>query len=93
VGIIVTAWLTAGAIACATAAFDPTVSALLFRHVLEQSLGLALGLLFVPWRAARLASADGEAAALSFSWPWVGAAAIVGAISIVLLGPGVAIAL
>lgn len=89
--IVLIAWLTAGALACATVAFDPNAGAILLRRVLEQSLGLSIGLLFVPARAARLALPEGGAATLTFSWAWVGAAAIVGGASIALLGPGIAI--
>lgn len=91
--IVLTAWLTAGALATATAAFDPSAGAVLVRHVLEQSLGLSIGLLFVPVRASRLASPEGEAALVPFSWVWVAAAAMVGAASVALLGPGIAIAI
>ena len=91
--IVLTAWLTAGALATATAAFDPSAGVVLLRHVLEQSLGLSIGLLFVPVRAARLALPERGAALVTFSWAWVGAAAIVGAASIALLGPGIAIAI
>jgi hypothetical protein len=91
--IALTAWLSAGAIACATAAFDHNAGATLFRHVLEQSLGLSVGLLFVPTRAARVASPDSVQNVLTFSIPWAVTAAIVGAASILFLGPGVAIAI
>jgi hypothetical protein len=91
--ITLTAWLTAGAIACATAAFDHNAGATLLRRVVEQSLGLSIGLLFVPARAARTAFPDGVEAVLTFSIPWTVAAAIVGAASILLLGPGIAIGL
>ena len=89
--IALTAWLTAGAIACATAAFDHNAGPTLLRHVVEQSLGLSIGLLFVPARAARAASPDGVEPVLAFSITWAAAAAIVGAASIILLGPGIAI--
>jgi hypothetical protein len=89
--ITLTAWLTAGAIACATAAFDHNAGATLLRRVVEQSLGLSIGLLFVPARAARTAFPEGVEAVLTFSIPWAVAAAIVGALSILLLGPGIAI--
>lgn len=89
--IVLTAWLAAGAIACVTAAFDHNAGTTLFRRFLEQSLGLSIGLLCVPVRAAGLASPDGGAAILTFSLPWAVAATIVGAASILFLGPGVAI--
>lgn len=91
--IVLTVWLTAGVIACATAIFDPNVSGTLMRHVLEQSLGLSIGLLFVPARAARLTSRDRVETVLPFSISWTMAAALVGAASIVFLGPGVALAI
>jgi len=91
--IMLTAWLTVGTIACATAAFDHSASAAPFRLVLEQSLGLSVGLVFVPARAARMASPDiVQEGALAFSIPWTVAAAVVAAGSILLLGPGIAIA-
>lgn len=84
--IVLTAWLTAGAIACVTAAFDHDAGTTLFRRALGQSLGLSIGLLFVPARAARSASPDGGAAVLTRSLPWAIAATVVGAASIFLLG-------
>jgi hypothetical protein len=91
--IVFTAWLTAGALACATAAFDHHAVAAIWRHAAPQSFVLSLGLLFVPARAAASPSASGRAATIVFSVPWVVAAAIVAAASILFLGPGVAIAL
>lgn len=88
--IVLTVWLTAGVIASATAIFDHSFSGTLLRHVVEQSLGLSIGLLFVPARAARLTSGDLVESPLPFSIPWTVAAAVVGAASIVFLGPGVA---
>jgi len=91
--IVLTTWLTAGAIACATAAFDHNAVAAILRHAAPQSFVLSSGLLFVPGKAARSSSIGEAAAALVFSVPWAAAAAIVGAGSILLLGPGVAIAI
>ena len=91
--IVLTSWLTAGAIACSTAALDKSAGATLLRHVLEQSLGLSIGLLFVPLRAAALSSIDRVEGVVAFSVPWVVAAAIAGAGSILFLGPGFAIAI
>jgi hypothetical protein len=89
--IALTAWLTAGAIACATTVFDHNAGATLLRRALPQSLGLSIGLLFVPARAARMASPDGAQAILAFSIHWTVAAVIVAAASMLLLGPGIAI--
>jgi hypothetical protein len=90
--IVLTAWLSAGALACATAAFDHNAGANLLGKAAEQSLGLSLGLLFVPRRTARLPRLESaEATVLAFSIPWVVAAVVVGAASILVLGPGIAI--
>jgi len=89
--IVVTAWLAAGAIACVTAAFDHDVITALLRNAAPQSLVLSIGLLFVPARAARLSFCGEPEAAVVFSIPWIAAATIVGAMSILLLGPGIAI--
>jgi hypothetical protein len=86
--IVATAWLTAGAIACATAAFDHNAVAAIVRHAAPQSLLLSIGLLFVPAKAARLASSDDAAATLTCSVPWIVVAIFIGAASIVFLGPG-----
>jgi hypothetical protein len=91
--IVGTAWLTAGAIACGTAAFDHNAVAAIVRHAAPQSLLLSIGLLFVPARAARLASSDGAATTLSRSVPWIVVAIIIGAASMVLLGRGFSLAI
>jgi hypothetical protein len=86
--ITLTAWLTAGIIACATAAFDHHPIAAVLRHAAPQSLGNAVGLLFVPRLTAKLAAPGNMDAPLAMSIPWVLAAGIVAAASIILLGPG-----
>ncbi|HTC51095.1 MAG TPA: hypothetical protein VK700_04090 [Steroidobacteraceae bacterium] len=91
--IVATAWLTAGAIACATAAFDHNAAAAIVRHGAPQSLLLSIGLLFTPARAERLSSADGAAATLTCSVPWIVIAVFIGAASMVFLGPGFALAI
>jgi hypothetical protein len=84
-------WLAAGAIACATALLDRHAGPAMFRLALAQSMGLAIGLLFVPRRAAKIApAASAQAEAIGFSLPWVATAAIAGVGSILLLGPGIA---
>ena len=89
--IVVTAWITAGAIACATAAFDTNPVSAILRHAAPQSLLISAGLLFLPARAARLPFTDSSYAAIGRSVPWIVAAVIVGVVSIVYLGPGIAI--
>jgi hypothetical protein len=89
--IVVTAWITAGAIACATAAFDHNPASAILRHAAPQSLLISVGLLFVPARAARLPFTEGSYAAFVMSVPWIVVAVVVGAVSIVYLGPGIAI--
>lgn len=89
--IVFTAWLTAGVIACATEAFDHNAVTAILRHAAPQSFLLSIGLLFVPAKAAKVSSSGGAVAAVTFSMPWIVAAAIVGIASILLLGPGVAL--
>jgi hypothetical protein len=86
--IVGTAWLTAGAIACATAAFDRDAAAAIVRHAAPQSILLSIGLLFTPARAARLASSDGAAATVTCSVAWIVISIFIGAASMVFLGPG-----
>jgi hypothetical protein len=89
--IVGTAWLSAGAIACATAAFDHYPAAAILRHAAPQSLLVSIGILFVPGRSARLSTSDEAQATLGLSIPWIIAAVIFGVVSIVCLGPGIAI--
>lgn len=90
--IVLAAWIAAGVAACATIAFDrhwPLPIAL--GRAVEQSLGLSIGLLFLPARAGKVASPANAAHAIGISWPWLAAAAISAAASAMLLGPGIAI--
>ena len=91
--IVGIAWLTAGAIACATAAFDHNAAPAVLRHAVPQSLLVSIGLLFVPSTAARLSSLVEGGAAVEYSLHWVVVAAIIGVASILFLGPGIAIAI
>ncbi len=89
--IVFVAWLTAGALACATATLDHNAVVAILRHAVPQSFVLSIGLLFVPARAKTLSRPGEAGAAIAFSVPWVVAAAIVAAGSIIFLGPGIAI--
>lgn len=89
--IVVIVWLTAGVIACATAALDHDAIRAILLHALPQSALASIGLLFVPAKAAGVSSAGAPADTLALSVPWVVAAAIVGTGSILFLGPGIAI--
>ena len=91
--IVGTAWLTAGAIACATAAFDHYPAAAILQRAAPQSLLLSIGILFVPGRSARLSTSGGAQAqaTIGLSIPWIIVAVIFGAVSVVYLGPGIAI--
>ncbi|HEY2345508.1 MAG TPA: hypothetical protein VGH80_06425 [Xanthomonadaceae bacterium] len=91
--IVVVAWLAGGAIACATAAFDPHPVAALLHGAAPQSLLLSIGLLFLPPKAARRAPAVEPASVIEFSWPWVMAATVIGVASMALLGPGFALSI
>jgi hypothetical protein len=87
--IVLSAWLTSGAIACATAAFDHNPGIAL-RRALLQSMVLSIGLLMVPARASQLSGSGPNAAPIGFSFAWTAAAFVVGTASILLLGPGFA---
>lgn len=91
--IVLTAWLTAGVFACLTAAFDHNAFTAVLRKAPQQSFLLAIGLLVVPAKAAKLSSSSEPATSVAFSLAWIGGAAIVGLASILLLGPGVPIAI
>lgn len=87
--LVGTAWLTAGALAAATAAFDRHGLAQLWRHALPQSLLLPAGLLLVPRHALQTAGPAAQArAALCASWGWLVTAAVAGLLSVALLGRG-----
>jgi len=89
--IVGTAWLTAGAIACATAAFDHHPATAL-QVAAPQSLLLSIGILFAPRHAARAAlSRESAAAPLGLSLWWIAAAAVLAVLSVMYLGPGLAI--
>jgi hypothetical protein len=90
--IVLTAWLTAGVIACATAAFDHNPRITLLRAI-PQALVLSIGILFVPRRASKLSASVPNAEPIHFSFVRATAAFVVGIASILLLGPGFAIAL
>lgn len=93
VHIMLTAWLAAGGIACATAAFDDHPLASLLRHAAPQSLLLSAGLLLVP-AAARRRHVPGTAAAPVARSPyWIAAAALSAVLSIHYLGPGISVGL
>jgi len=90
--IVVAAWLSAGAIACATAAFDSHGVAVIWREALPQSMLLSIGLLFLPDRARRTLrplQPPAEAPAIGLSWGWLAAAVVLCIVSIAFLGPGI----
>jgi hypothetical protein len=91
--IVRIAWLAAGVMACTTAALDPHPGRAIVLHALPQSVLLSIGLLFVPARAARSSAAGDPAAAIDRSVPWLIAAGVAGVASILVLGPGMAIAI
>lgn len=89
--IALAAWLTAGAAAALTAAFDPHPASTLLRHALPQSLLLSLGLLVAPRHAARAAPSARPAGTLGPSLAWTAAAVVLLVASMAFLGPGVAL--
>jgi len=89
--IALTAWLAAGCLACVTAIFDHHATTAPLWHAVLQSLGTSLGLLFVPARAARLSSRGSAEPRLAFSIGWLIAAAVLSTLSVLLLGPGIAV--
>jgi len=90
--IVGTAWLGAGAIACAAASFDPLPAAAL-RVAAPQSLLLSVGLLFAPRHAARAARPENAVPEpLARSIAWIASAVAVAVLSVAFLGPGIALA-
>lgn len=88
--IVLIAWTTGGTFACATALFGHNPLTAILRHAAPQSFGLSVGLLFVPRFAIPPPSVAGQPP-IGKSVPWILAACVVAALSIVLLGPGIAI--
>lgn len=87
--IVIAAWVSAGAIACATAAFDPNGPVTIWRKALPQSLLLSIGLLSLPDRRRQLTPRPEGYPAMGISWGWIAAAVVLSVLSIVFLGPGV----
>jgi hypothetical protein len=86
--LVLISWLTAGGIACLTAAFDHHPVAALLHHAAPQSLLLSIGLLFVPART--VPQERPVVPRIESSVPWILAACVVAAASIIFLGPGIA---
>ena len=90
--VVTSAWVAAGAIACITAAFDHHPSAAILQHAAPQSLLLSIGLLFTP-SVSSTHTSDEWAFVITRSWYWITAAAIASVLSVLFLGPGLAISL
>jgi hypothetical protein len=88
--IVRTAWITAGAIACATAAFDHHPAQAILRHALPQSLVVSIGILIAPHRTG-LSGSRTQAALGASTW-WIASAVVLAAVSVVGLGPGIGLA-
>jgi hypothetical protein len=86
---VISAWVAAGAIACVTAAFDHHPVTAILQHAAPQSLLLSIGLLFTPSFTSRASAKPAQG--IWRSWYWIASAAIASALSILFLGPGVAI--
>jgi hypothetical protein len=89
--VVLSAWLAAGAVACLTAAFAKPAISVIVQHALPQALGLSIGLLFVPAMAAR--RMRGPGLIVPRSWPWILAAIASTALTMLVLGPGLKIAI
>jgi hypothetical protein len=87
--LVVAAWLSAGAIACATAVFDPNGPVTVWRKALPQSLLLSIGLLSLPGRGRQIVQPPQSCPAIGISWGWIVAAVVLSVSSIAFLGPGV----
>jgi len=86
--IVVAAWLSAGAIACATAIFDPNGPGAIWYKALPQSLLLSIGLLSLPGRGRHIVPPPEGCPLIGVSRGWIAAAVVLSALSIVFLGPG-----
>ena len=86
--ILFAAWLSAGAIACATALFDPHGPGTVWHKAMPQSLLLSIGLLSLA-RAWRIGPPPQGSPAIRVSRGWIAVAVVLSALSIVFLGPGI----
>lgn len=89
--VVLSAWLSAGALAVLTAAFDKHPLPAIFLHALPQSLGLSIGLLWVPTKHAD--KKDQTPSLVHRSWPWITSAIGCSILSALILGRGVSVAL
>ena len=87
--IVISAWLSAGAVACATAVFDPHGPGAVWHKAVPQSLLLSVGLVFLPARAQQIVPTPASCPALGISWGWITAAVVLSVSSVVFLGPGI----
>lgn len=87
--IVIAAWLSAGAIACATAVFDPNGPGAVWHKALPQSLLLSIGLLSLSRRDRQVGPAADSCPAVGISWGWIAIAVLLSVLSMVFLGPGV----
>lgn len=86
--IVVAAWLSAGAIACLTAVFDPHGPGTVWHKAVPQSLLLSIGLLSLP-RSPQVVPSPENCPAIGSSRGWMVAAVVLSMLSIVFLGPGI----
>ena len=86
--ILFAAWLSAGAIASATAVFDPQGPGTVWHKAIPQSLLLSIGLLSLA-RARQIGPPPEGCPAISISRGWLTAAVVLSALSIMFLGPGI----
>lgn len=86
--IVLAAWLSAGAIACATAVFDPNGPGAVWHKALPQSLLLSIGLLSLARGSQNVPPPEGYGA-IGISRGWIVAAVMLSLLSIAFLGPGV----
>jgi hypothetical protein len=86
--ILLAAWLSAGAIACATAVFDPHGPGTVWHKAIPQSLLLTIGLLSLA-RVRQIGLPPEGCPAIRISRGWMVAAVVLSVLSIVVLGPGI----
>lgn len=86
--IVVAAWLSAGAIACLTAVFDPHGPGAVWHKAAPQSLLLSIGILSLA-RSQQVVLPLEDCPAIGSSRGWMAAAVVLSVLSIVFLGPGI----